>query len=160
MSPSQVPILPLLEPTRNVSVIIVNDNSNDADGFPDGTQVIAAYEATRTGRLAGRFPAVPAAGDFSTSRAQFFGCDEPDAVTVVYLPNSEWSYASNTATLKLTYTAAETTSMISNGNQVATQGEDDSWGACLACGIMLKEVGKANLPSACDTCLADYCWSA
>ncbi|KAI3390998.1 hypothetical protein diail_8132, partial [Diaporthe ilicicola] len=142
-----VPLLPLLEPTRNVSVIIVNDNSSDEDGFPDGTQVVAAYEATRTGRLAGRFPTVPAAGSFSSSRAQFFGCDEADAVTVVYLPNSNWTYASNTDTMQLTYTAAATDAMISNGNQIATQGEDESWGACLACGIMLKEVGKANLPS-------------
>lgn len=143
-----------------MSVIIVNDNSNDEGGFPDGTQVVAAYEATRTGRLAGRFPTVPAAGDFSTSQAQFFGCDEPEAVTVVYLPNSEWTFASNTATLKLTYTAAETSSMISNGNQVATQGGDDSWGACLACGIMLKEVGKSSLPGECGACLEEYCWSA
>lgn len=141
-------------------ISIINDNSNDEDGFPDGTQVVAAREATQTGRLAGRFPAVPAAGDFSTSRAQFFGCDEPDAVTVVYLPNSEWTYASNTATLQLTYTADQTGSMIANGNQVATQGEDDSWGTCLACGIMLKEVGRSSLPSDCEACLEGYCWSA
>ncbi|POS78470.1 hypothetical protein DHEL01_v203143 [Diaporthe helianthi] len=155
-----IPLLPLLEPSRNVSVIIVNDNSNDEGGFPDGTQVVAAYEATRTGRLAGRFPTVPGAGEFSDSKAQFFGCDEPEAVTVVYLPNSEWTYASNTATLKLTYTAAETSSMISNGNQIATQGDEDSWGACLACGIMLKEVGRWKLPRKCRACLQEYCWSA
>lgn len=158
--PPQVPLLPLLEPTRNVSVIIVNDNSNDEDGFPDGTQVVAAYEATRTGRLAGRFPAVPAAGEFNSSRAQFFGCDEANAVTVVYLPNSDWTYASNTATMQLTYTADATNAMISNGNQIATQGEDESWGACLACGIMLKEVGRTNLPGECEACLTEYCWSA
>jgi lysophospholipase len=122
--------------------------------------MVAAYDATRTGRLAGRFPTVPAAGHFSTSKAQFFGCNELEAVTVVYLPNSEWTYASNAATMKLTYTAAETDSMISNGNQIATQGEDGSWGACLACGIMLKEVGRSNLPSECETCLKEYCWSA
>lgn len=81
-------------------------------------------------------------------------------MTVVYLPNSEWSYASNTATLKLTYTAAETGSMIANGNQIATQGDGDSWGECLACGIMLKEVGREGLPEACEACLEEYCWSA
>ncbi|KAJ0124003.1 hypothetical protein J7T55_012476 [Diaporthe amygdali] len=155
-----IPLLPLLEPTRNVSVVIVNDNSNDENGFPDGTQLVAAYEATQVGRLAGRFPTVPATGDSSFSQAQFFGCDEPDAVTVVYLPNSNWTYASNTATLQLTYTSAATNAMISNGNQIATQGEDASWGTCLACGIMLKEAGRANLPSECEACLTQYCWSA
>ncbi|KUI73279.1 hypothetical protein VM1G_09115 [Cytospora mali] len=153
-----VPILPLLEPTRNVSVIIVSDNSNDVDGFPDGAAIVDAYNESKTGRLAGRFPVVPAAGNYS-AEAQFFGCDDEDAVTVIYLPNHNWTYASNTATLKLTYTAEATDSMISNGNQIATQGEDDSWAACLACGIMLKEVGKANLPDGCYSCLEDYCWS-
>lgn len=157
-SDRNVPILPLLEPTRNVSVLIVNENSADVDTYPDGSSLVLAYEATRTGRLAGRFPVVPAAGDFNTSHAQFFGCDEAGAVTVIYLPNADWTYASNTTTTKLTYTADETDAMISNGNQVAAQGNDESWGACLACGIMLKEVGKANLPSECAACLTDYCW--
>lgn len=160
-SSRNVPILPLLEPTRNVSVLIINENSSDTDeSYPDGISLVLAYEAAQTGHLAGRFPAVPAVGDFSTSRAQFFGCDDADAVTVIYLPNSDWTFASNTSTLKLTYTANETDSMISNGNQIAAQGGDENWGSCLACGIMLKEVGKANLPAGCDSCLSDYCWSA
>ncbi|ROW10139.1 hypothetical protein VMCG_01835 [Cytospora schulzeri] len=143
-SSRNVPILPLLEPTRNVSVLIINDNSADTDeAFPNGMSLVLAYEESQTGRLAGRFPAVPAAGEFSTARAQFFGCDDADAVTVIYLPNSDWTYASNTTTLQLTYTADETDSMISNGNQIAAQGGDEYWGACLACGIMLKEVGGA-----------------
>lgn len=155
-----VPILPLLEPTRNISVIIVNDNSNDVDGFPDGASLVSAWDATQTGRLAGRFPQVPAAGSFSTQKAQFFGCDDADAATVIYLPNAAWTYASNTSTLQLAYTASETESMVSNGNSIATQGDDESWASCLACGIMLKEVGSANLPSECSACLTEYCWSA
>lgn len=155
-----LPLLPLLEPSRNISVILANDNSNDVDAYPDGAAMVAAWEATQTGRLAGRFPQVPAVGNFSTSRAQFFGCDDEYAVTVVYLPNSDWTYASNTSTLQLTYTASQTEGMIQNGNQVATQGGDEYWAGCLACGLMLKEVGQANLPSGCAACLADYCWYA
>lgn len=153
-----VPVLPLLEPSRNVSAIIINDNSNDEDGYPEGAAVVAAYNATRTGRLAGRFPQVPAEGSFSTHKAQFFGCYDAEAVTVVYLPNSDWTYASNTATLKLSYTKTETVAMIGNGNQVASQGDDESWGTCLACGLMLKEVGSASLPWDCAACLTEYCW--
>lgn len=155
-----VPILPLLEPSRNVSVIIVNDNGADENSFPEGDSLVAAWESTQTGRLAGRFPQVPAAGDFSNKSAQFFGCDDEQAVTVIYLPNAEWTYASNTSTLQLTYSADETEAMIENGNQVASQGGDENWAACLACGLMLKEVGQANLPEECTACLNEYCWYA
>lgn len=154
------PILPLLEPTRNVSVLIVSENSNNVNAYPDGTSLVAAWTATQNSRLKGRFPTVPAAGSFSTTTAQFFGCGEADAVTVVYLPNSQWAYSSNTATLKLLYTATQTTAMIENGNDIATQGGDENWGTCLACGIMLKEVGQANLPNGCAACLTKYCWPA
>lgn len=155
-----VPIVPLLEPTRNVSVLIVNDNSNDIDGWPSGISLVAAYNASlASSRLTGRFPAVPAAGEFSTQQAQFFGCDDDEAITVVYLPNADWTYASNTSTSQLEYTSSETIAMIANGNEVASQGEDASWATCLACGIILKEVGSANLPEGCDACLSEYCWS-
>lgn len=156
-----VPILPLLEPSRNISVLLVNDNSNDDDGWPLGTSLVAAYNMSQaSARLAGRFPAVPASGAFSSRKAQFFGCDDAAAVTVVYLPNAEWTYASNTATTKLQYTTAETAAMIANGNEVASQGGDAGWASCLACGIMLKEVGgAANLPEGCAACLSEYCWS-
>lgn len=155
-----LPLLPLLEPSRNISVIIANDNSNDVNAYPDGAAIVAAWDATQTGRLAGRFPQVPAVGNFSTSSAQFFGCDDENAVTVIYLPNADWTYASNTSTLQLTYTASETEAMIQNGNSVAAQGGDEAWAGCLACGLMLKEVGQANLPSTCEACLAEYCWYA
>lgn len=155
-----VPILPLLEPTRDISVLVVSDNSNDELAYPDGSALVAAYAATQTGRLAGRFPRVPAAGAFSTSRAQFFGCNETDAVTVVYLPNADWTYASNVSTMQLSFSSTETQALVANGNEIATQGGDSEWAACLACGLMLKEVGAASLPSECDACLAEYCWDA
>lgn len=160
-SSRNVPILPLLEPTRNVSALFVSDNSGDTnDTYPSGLSLVLAYEEAQAGHLAGRFPTVPAAGSFNATRAQFFGCDEADAVTVIYLPNADWTFASNTATLQLTYTAEETDAMVANGNQIASQGGDESWGSCVACGIMLKEVGKANLPTECASCLDEYCWSA
>lgn len=155
-----VPILPLLEPSRGVDVIIVNDNGADENSYPEGDSLVAAYESTLTGRLAGRFPQVPAAGDFSTKKAQFFGCDDDEAVTVIYLPNADWTFASNTSTLQLTYPAEETEAMIANGNQVASQGGDENWAACLACGLLVKDVGAANLPDECSACLEEYCWYA
>lgn len=81
-----VPNQPLLEPTRNVSVLIIRDNSSDDDdGFPDGISLVLAYEATQTGRLARRIPTTPTAGDFSTSQTQSSKCEEADAVTVIII---------------------------------------------------------------------------
>lgn len=156
-----IPILPLLEPSRNVDVLIVSENGNDDGGYPDGTSMVSAWTATQSiSRLTGRFPAVPAAGSFSTKSAQIFGCDDAEAVTVIYLPNAEWTYPSNTSTLQLQFSAAETQAMIENGNAVATQGGDESWGTCLACAVMLKQMGEANLPEGCAACLEQYCWYA
>lgn len=156
-----IPILPLLEPSRNVDVLIVNENGSDEGGYPDGASMVSAWTAAQSNsRLAGRFPAVPAAGSFSTKSAQIFGCDDEEAVTVIYLPNAEWTYPSNTSTLQLQYTSAETKAMIENGNAVATQGDDEAWGTCLACAVMLKQVGQENLPQGCAACLEQYCWYA
>lgn len=157
-----VPILPLLEPSRGVDVIVVSDNSNDVLAYPDGAALVAAYEASKVvgNRLEGRFPAVPAQGAFSTAKAQFFGCYDEAAVTVVYLPNSDWTYASNVSTMQLQFSATQTRAMIANGNEIATQGGDEAWAGCLACGLTVKSVGADNLPSECDACLAEYCWDA
>lgn len=156
-----VPILPLLEPSRNISVLVINDNSNDINGWPSGISLVAAYNMSQASpRLAGRFPVVPAEGEFSAQKAQFFGCDDAEAVTVVYLPNADWTYASNTSTTQLQYSSTETMAMIGNGNEIASQGDNATWASCLACGLMLKEVGGvAHLPPKCVPCLAEYCWS-
>jgi len=37
------PIFPLLVPARNVSVILVNDNSADAGNFPNGSELLTTY---------------------------------------------------------------------------------------------------------------------
>jgi lysophospholipase len=148
----------------------VSDNSNDAADLPTGAQLAAAANLTQqpgySARLAARMPRVPAsAAQFIAGglnrRAVFFGCDDPTAVTLVYLPNTPFSYPSGVSTAKLEWLPQETAAMVANGVLIAAQGSNATWGQCLACGILLKEVGRAHLPTTpCASCLQEYCWTA
>ena len=109
-----------------------------------------------------RMPYVPPAetwvAEGLNTRATFFGCDDEAAVTLVWLPNKEYSFASNTSTFQIQYSVNETDAMIANGVQVATQGDDSEWPVCLGCAIV-KKTG-ATLPEACSACFEKYCYSA
>lgn len=155
------PIAPLLEPARDVDVILLSDCSADADAFPTGLELIYAYQYTQNiSRIASRFPTIPDLETFSekgyTKRAVFFGCDEPDAVTIVYLPNTNITYQSNVDTNVFQYDNDVTEGMIGNGMAIATQDGDEGWGLCLACAIMMKEDG-VTLPDGCDACFEQWC---
>lgn len=157
------PVASLLEPARNVSVILLSDASADSeDNFPTGEGLIDAWELVQNNtRINYRMPAIPDQETFLVQglnrRAVFFGCNEPEAVTIVYLPNTNYTYGSNMPTSKYKYDPEETRGMIANGNAVATQNGDAGWGLCLACGIMKKEAG-ATLPEGCDACFSQYCY--
>lgn len=158
------PVAPLLEPARNVSVILLSDNSADEDNFPIGEDLIDAWEYVQNiSRINYRMPTIPDQDTFLAEglnkRAVFFGCDEPETVTIVFLPNVNYTYQSNMDTNKFQYSEDETIGTIENGNAVATQNGDNGWGLCLACGIMMKEEG-ASLPDACDACFSQYCYYA
>ncbi|XMA14846.1 hypothetical protein WAI453_007637 [Rhynchosporium graminicola] len=154
------PIFPLLQPSRNISVILVNDNSADTSGnFPNGTEVLTTYIQSLSAGLT-RMPFIPSVSTFLaqnlTTHATFFGCGDAEKVTIVYLPNTAYTYASGTPTVKLTYTEKETDAMIANGVGIGTQGGDGEWGTCLACAVMMKS-GQA-LPGECEACFERYCY--
>lgn len=156
------PVAPLLEPARNVSVIFVSDNSADEDSFPIGEDLIDAWEYVQNiSRINSRMPYIPDQETFTAEglarRAVFFGCNETETVTIVYLPNVNYTYQSNTDTTKFQYSEDETNGMIGNGNAIATQDNDEDWGLCLACGIMMKEEG-VTLPDGCDACFSKWCY--
>lgn len=90
-------------------------------------------------------------------RATFFGCNETNALTIVYLPNNNYTYASNVPTAQLEYATAETDAVITNGNSIADQNGDSQWATCLGCAIM-KKTGT-TLPSACTACFTKYCYT-
>ncbi|KAL1882869.1 hypothetical protein Daus18300_000507 [Diaporthe australafricana] len=156
------PLAPLLEPARNVSVIFLSDSSADEDNFPTGACLIdASWYTKNISRIADRMPTIPDQDVFFAQgfnkRAVFFGCNETEAVTIVYLPNVNYTYQSNLSTSKFQYDPEVTEGMIANGLQTATQNGAEGWGLCLACAIMMKEEG-ATLPDGCNACFEEYCY--
>ncbi|GAM83015.1 hypothetical protein ANO11243_010010 [Dothideomycetidae sp. 11243] len=151
------PIWPLLQPSRNVSVIIISDNSADTKyNMPDGREIYHTYQrALQTGLT--KMPPVPPQTTFVaqglTSRATFFGCNTTDTVTLVWLPNVNYIAGTNTSTTKFEYSKAASASLIANGNKIATQNGDAKWPTCLACAIQ-KKTGT-TLPAGCAACFAN-----
>lgn len=157
-----VPLLPLLQPERNVSVILANDNSADtSDNWPNGTSLLTTYTQSQSLGLT-RMPFIPPVEEFISKglnkRATFFGCEDVGKVTIVYLPNNDWSFASNVATVDIQYNPDETAGMIANGVQIASQGGDSAWGTCLGCAVLGKS--GQSLPAECTACFTKYCYVA
>jgi lysophospholipase len=155
------PIWPLIHPQRPVDVIIVNDNSADTNAnYPNGSEILTTYVQAKSAGLT-RMPYIPPVATFIAQglnvRPTFFGCNDNSKITIVYLPNTNYTFASGTSTFQLEYPEAETAAMIMNGNQVANKGGDPMWPTCLGCAIM-KKTGAA-LPGACTSCFSKYCYS-
>lgn len=156
------PIWPFIHDARSVDVLIVSDNSADTDSnFPNGTEIRVTYEQAQAQGLT-KMPYIPDVATFVSQglneRAVFFGCDDYDALTIVYLPNHDYSYDSNKSTAMLQYSKTQTDDMIANGNLIATQGGNASWPVCLGCAIMKKT--NETLPSDCTSCFDTYCYSS
>ncbi|MCJ1310086.1 hypothetical protein MMC25_003747 [Agyrium rufum] len=106
------PIFPLLQPARGVNVMIVNDNSADtSNNFPNGSQILTTYVQAQSGGLT-RMPFIPSVDTFISEglnkRPTFFGCDNANVITIVYLPNVNYTFMSNEPTSKLQYSKSET----------------------------------------------------
>ncbi|KAF7910137.1 hypothetical protein BELL_0192g00060 [Botrytis elliptica] len=156
------PIFPFLQPDRNISAIIVNDNSaDDATNWPNGSEILTTYVQSLSAGLT-RMPVIPSVETFVAKgynkRATFFGCGDTSKITIVYLPNAPYTFASNVSTAQLIYPAATSSGIIANGVEVATQGNDAEWPTCLGCAFMEK-TGQ-TLPSACTACFTKYCYSS
>ena len=152
------PIWPFLY--RNVDVLLVNDNSNDNANYPNGSELYDTYNRAQTRGL-GRMPVIPEAGVFVAGgfdrRPKFFGCNDNSKMTIVYLPNKNYTFDSGQSTERLQYSSSDTDAMIANGNMVGQNGGDPMWATCLSCGIM-KKTGAA-LPGACQGCFTTYCYN-
>lgn len=156
------PVAPLLEPARNVSAIFLVDASADTNNLPDGDGLVAARDYVQTvSRISTRLPRIPdkeiILAQGLTNRAVFFGCNESEAVTIVYLPNVNYIYESNLSTAQSQYDYDVTEGVIANGVMVATQNREEGWGLCLACAIMMKEEG-VSLPDGCEACFDRWCY--
>ncbi|KAK4540881.1 hypothetical protein LTR36_008823 [Oleoguttula mirabilis] len=156
------PIWPLIQPLRNVSVLIVGDcYGNTSSYYPGNISISYTYAQAQANNLV-KMPFIPTSAVFIaqnlTSRTQFFGCDEPDTVTIVWLPLVPYiKTASNVDWYDLQVSEDDIASVITNGNLVATQGNDEEWPLCLACAFM-KKTGPI-LPSGCVACFTKYCYA-
>lgn len=149
------PLFPLLQSSRKVGVIIVNDNSADTSGnFPNGSQLHQTYLQSLSARLT-RMPVIPPT--ITNAHPIFFGCNDTSKITIVYLPNYNYTFPSGESTFKPEYSAAETSGMIMNGGQVATDGGNKTFPLCLACAVVKKTGGV--LPAGCAACFATFCYN-
>ncbi|KAK9460702.1 lysophospholipase catalytic domain-containing protein [Lipomyces oligophaga] len=173
-----IPLHPLIQPIRGLDVVFAVDNSADTDyNWPAGWAMTATYDRQFGDQANGtKFPAVPDMNTFVgynlTAHPTWFGCNSSNITgenggttvpLIVYLANHPISYYSNTSTYKLSYSEEEMEGMITNGYNVATQGNgtiDDEWSKCLGCAIIHREVERRNQThtSECQACLDTYCW--
>ena len=107
-------------------------------------------------------PSIPDVSTFVAQglnkRATFFGCNESAAITIIYLPNVNYTYMSNVPTSQLVYSKDETDGIIGNGNAIATQNGTAGWPTCLGCAVLMKS--QTGLPGACQDCFERYCYRA
>ena len=107
-----------------------------------------------------KIPDIPPLESFAannlTMRAQFFGCNEPNTTTIIWLPLVSYtSPPSNINTFSLRLDKATIDNLIRNGNLIATQNDEPDWPICLGCAIVVKS--SKSLPPKCEACLQKYC---
>jgi lysophospholipase len=182
-----IPFQPLIQPARNVDVIFAFDNSADTlndDGstsnWPNGTAMVATYERALHSEISNGtlFPHVPDVNTFVNlglnRRPTFFGCNGSNITAsspgsavpplVVYMPNSPWTWNSNVSTLTMSYSNEERDGIITNGFNIASQGNgtlNGSWPACVGCAIVYRQLERTGGAQSdqCKQCFTDYCWN-
>lgn len=175
-----IPIHPLIQPVRDVDVIIAIDSSADTTyNWPNGTSLVATYERSLNSSIQNKtaFPIIPDQNTFVNlglnTRPTFFGCNATNSTNanaaspgplIVYLPNTYYTAASNVSTYNLSYTIAQRNSIITNAYNSATRGNgsvDAMWPTCLGCAILKRSLERSGtaMPAACTTCFNEYCWN-
>lgn len=145
-----------------IDVIFAADNTqgNGTYGDPDGSQLYNTYvEANKLGL--DRMPRIPPTQQMKQNgydkRNLFYGCNDANAASVVYMPNANYTYPSSTFNigLKDKYPVAELHAVIANGNMIGTNNNTVNWPVCIGCLIMKKT--NTTLPSVCGSCFDEYC---
>jgi lysophospholipase len=172
-----IPLHPLIQPTRNVDIIFAVDSSADTNyNWPNGTSLVATYERS-IGNIANgtAFPSIPDVNTFVNlglnTRPTFFGCDTSNftggsTITpplVVYIPNSPYVVFSNISTFQFSTNNTQRDAIILNGFNVANMANgtrDETWPTCVACAILSRSLERTNTqtPQACTQCFDRFCW--
>ncbi|ROV93345.1 hypothetical protein VSDG_06883 [Cytospora chrysosperma] len=175
-----IPLTPLIQPVRAVDVIFAVDSSADTTYYwPNATALRASYERSAGDMANGTlFPSIPDDNTFINlglnNRPTFFGCDASNFTLtsaaqavpplIVYVPNAPYNVESNVSTFTPSYTADLRDAIITNGLNVATQGNgtvDAAWPACVACAVLSRSLARTGtaVPDACADCFDRYCWN-
>ncbi|KAI9683740.1 MAG: hypothetical protein M1822_005930 [Bathelium mastoideum] len=154
------PIWPFLH-RPNVSVLFVNDNSADtSNNYPNGSEILETYVQAQAQGLT-RMPAIPPVSTFVSQKLNqkptFFGCNSNNTLTIIYLPNFNYTTDSGVSTLQLEYSKTQTDALVANGVQVGSYGGNSGFAECVGCAI-LKKTG-ATLPGKCASCFSSYCFN-
>lgn len=170
-----IPLHPLIQPTRNVDIIFAIDSSADTDfHWPNGTSLVATYQrsiSTSGIQNGTAFPHVPDQNTFVNlglnTRPTFFGCNASNMTgpspLIVYVPNSPYVYLSNVSTFDLSYNNTQRNAIVENGYNVATMANgtaDAQWPICVGCAILSRSLGRTGttVPEVCGQCFSRYCW--
>ncbi|KAG9201359.1 Lysophospholipase 1 [Epicoccum nigrum] len=176
-----IPLHPVIQPVRHVDVVFAVDSTSNSETqkWPSGKALAATYIRSSSGMMnKTSFPYVPGQDTFSAlgmnNRPTFFGCNGTNVTQgnnippiIVYLPNSPYSYYSNTSTFgKLSWSIEDRNAMIQNGYNMATQANATrdgatNWPTCVGCAILSRslERNKQKIPDVCQKCFEQYCWN-
>ncbi|KAL8283927.1 hypothetical protein RQP46_005359 [Phenoliferia psychrophenolica] len=171
---TNLPIWPMIQPSRKIDVIFAIDDSGDtADAYPSG---VALYIWSLVTKYAGfgvyPYPAIPTPDRFlsegRTKRISFLGSScEPDHLTssatitplIIYIPKYHVNYNTNTSSSTTQYSVEEQQGFYANGMAIATGGQNKE---CFACAVIDAQQtrNKVARTAQCEACFADYCFNA
>ncbi|KAE8210149.1 hypothetical protein CF327_g5940 [Tilletia walkeri] len=173
-----VPLWPVLQPARQLDVVIAVDSSADVTNWPNGTAPDATATRGRNSFFSSvAVPNFPSPNTFVNrglnTRPTFFACNASDALNartsangtssplVVYLPNYPYIALGNTSTYQLAYNNSQSQSVIDNAFAAATlNGAEPDWPQCLACAMLERSWTRTGIqrPQNCTACMDKYCW--
>ena len=173
-----IPLHPVIQPSRNVDVIFAVDSSADTKfHYPNGTALVATYERSQSDVRIANGTAFPSIPDVNTmvnlglnTRPTFFGCDSSNitsdyvAPIIVYIPLSPYVVNSNVSTFDpQAFNDTFRNAIIENGYDVATMGNgtiNAEWPACAGCAVLSRSLQRTGtqVPDVCTKCFRDFCW--
>lgn len=171
-----VPLEPLLQPSRNMDFVFVSDSSRNKDGYPNGDSLRQTYKRQFNPSVDWSFPDFPSEQEFEendfNSKPFFIGCDsskfsssEKPSIPplIVYASNREYSIASNISTEESSFSDAYRDQIIENGFQIGTRNykqDDLDWAHCVGCAIVRRQQERigAEQSESCKKCFQKYCW--
>jgi len=160
------PLVPLIQPARNLDFIIVSDNcgSELSSGWMNGTNFVNTAEWAKGNQLP--FPEIPDVNTILnlefTTFPTFFGCNEPNVPLILFVADFPYTSFNNFSFLEA-FPPAQEEIIMSNALSTISQDSDRltaNWTSCLACGTVLRSLQKLNMdvPEFCNSCFKDHCW--